>query len=94
MRNLSAAMKDNPMTQSETVVYWTNYVLRHNGAPHLRTIGADMPWYQYLLLDVIFFIIAMAIVVLFVLFYSIKIICHLFKSLRKQGVMKADKKTK
>jgi len=34
-------------------VYWTEYVIRHKGAPHLRSALQDLAWYQYLLLDVI-----------------------------------------
>jgi glucuronosyltransferase len=34
-------------------VYWTEYVIRHNGAPHLRSAVLDLAWYQYFLLDVI-----------------------------------------
>jgi len=34
-------------------VYWTEYVIRHKGAPHLRSAVLDLAWYQYLLLDVI-----------------------------------------
>lgn len=61
MKILSDTMKDVPISPSESVVYWTNYVLRHNGALHLRTVGADMPLYQYLMLDVIGFIAAVII---------------------------------
>jgi glucuronosyltransferase len=34
-------------------VYWTEYVIRHKGAPHLRSAALDLAWYQYFLLDVI-----------------------------------------
>nr|CAD7437952.1 unnamed protein product [Timema bartmani] len=36
----------------ERAVYWTEYVLRHGGAPHLRSVAVDLPLYRYLLLDV------------------------------------------
>ena len=53
MQELSRIFKDRPMTPQETVVYWTEYVIRHNGAPHLRALGADMPLYKYLMLNII-----------------------------------------
>jgi glucuronosyltransferase len=34
-------------------MYWTEYVIKHNGAPHLRSAVLDLAWYQYYLLDVI-----------------------------------------
>jgi hypothetical protein len=34
-------------------VYWTEYVKRHEIAPHLRSAVLDRTWYQYFLLDVI-----------------------------------------
>jgi glucuronosyltransferase len=37
----------------EQAMYWMEYVIRHKGAPHLRSAILDLVWYQYLLLDVI-----------------------------------------
>ena len=53
MQELSRIFKDRPMIPQESVVYWTEYVIRYNGAPHLRVLGADMPLYKYLMLDII-----------------------------------------
>ncbi|XP_047114716.1 UDP-glycosyltransferase UGT5-like isoform X1 [Schistocerca piceifrons] len=50
---LGMAFKDTPMTPQETVVYWSEYVIRHRGAPHLRSAAVDLQWHQLLLLDVI-----------------------------------------
>ena len=44
---------DQPLTPLEQAVYWTEYVIRHKGAPHLRSAVLDLTWYQYFLLDVI-----------------------------------------
>lgn len=45
--------RDQPMSGLEKAVWWTEYVIRHKGAKHLRSPLLDVPWYQYLLLDVI-----------------------------------------
>ncbi|CAG2061476.1 unnamed protein product, partial [Timema podura] len=50
---ISRLFKDQPETPLERAIFWTEYVLRNNGAHHLRSSSVDMPWYQYLLLDVI-----------------------------------------
>nr|CAD7452121.1 unnamed protein product [Timema tahoe] len=52
-KKTSFQFRDRPHTALETAVYWVEYVIRHRGAPHLRSAGADLPTYQYLLLDVI-----------------------------------------
>lgn len=53
MLKLSALTKDKPYDSLENVIWWIEYVMRHNGAPHLRFDGVDMPWYQQFDLDII-----------------------------------------
>jgi glucuronosyltransferase len=45
------------MSPQNTAIFWTEYVIRHGGAPHMRSAALDLAWYQYLLLDVIAFIL-------------------------------------
>ena len=52
-QHLSRIYRDQPLTPLEQAVYWTEYVIRHKGAPHLRSAVLDLTWYQYFLLDVI-----------------------------------------
>lgn len=47
---------DQPMTGLEKAVWWTEYVIRHNGAHHLKNTGLNLPFYQRYLLDVTFII--------------------------------------
>lgn len=61
--------KDRPMTPSESVVYWTEYVIRHKGAPHLRAREWDLTWYQYYLLDVI----AVVLIIIYVVYKVLKL---------------------
>jgi glucuronosyltransferase len=57
-------------------VFWTEYVIRHKGAPHMRSAVLDLTWYQYFLLDVI---AVLALGVGFALF-TVFLICRaLFK---------------
>ncbi|KAJ4428693.1 hypothetical protein ANN_25686 [Periplaneta americana] len=56
--------RDRPLSALDTAIFWTEYVLRHKGAPHLRSAAVDLTWYQYLLLDVIAFIAAIILVFL------------------------------
>ncbi|CAH0548076.1 unnamed protein product [Brassicogethes aeneus] len=66
----SRILKDQPMKGVKKAVWWVEYVLRHNGAPHLRSGFVDMPFYQYYLLDVMgFFLLCFFLIM--VVFYKI-----------------------
>ena len=44
VKHRSLLMKDQPISAKDLVAYWTEYVIRHQGAPHLRSPVLDMPW--------------------------------------------------
>lgn len=92
MQTLSNIMKDVPISPSESVVYWTNYVLRHNGALHLRTVGADMPLFQHLLLDVIGFIAAVIMLPVCLLICLCKKIYRCFSPSKSKSTAEKRKK--
>lgn len=48
----SVLIQDNPLSAMDTALYWIEYVIRHKGAPHLRSAAQDLKWYQLYLLDV------------------------------------------
>lgn len=50
---VSTLFRDRPMDPLELGVYWVEYVLRHNGAPHLRNVGRKLNFFQYHSYDVI-----------------------------------------
>nr|CAD7446400.1 unnamed protein product [Timema bartmani] len=52
-KQVSRAFQDRPMSPMDTAIYWTEYVVRHKGAPLLHFAGADLSLHQYLLLDVV-----------------------------------------
>ncbi|XP_065219732.1 UDP-glucosyltransferase 2-like [Planococcus citri] len=74
MRKLSNKFKDRPMTPQQSVVYWTEYVIRHQGASHLRSPASRLSWLQFFMLDVIF-IVTTVLVIFVLLFYFIIRIC-------------------
>ncbi|CAG2057700.1 unnamed protein product [Timema podura] len=80
IKKLSVLREDMPDKPLERAVWWTEYVLRHKGAPHLRTAAVDMPWYHFLLLDVIAFLLLTAITVLLVLYLFIRKLYHSIQS--------------
>ncbi len=54
---MSERYRDQPLTPLETAVYWTEYVARHKGAPHLRSAGLDLSFFAYHSLDVFAFLL-------------------------------------
>ncbi|XP_067011529.2 UDP-glycosyltransferase UGT5 [Anabrus simplex] len=72
MRELSSKFRDRPETPLETAVFWCEYVMRHKGAPHLRSAAKDLYLFQYLLLDVIAFASAATLVPVLLLCYCCK----------------------
>lgn len=65
----------------DTAIYWIEYVARHRGARHLRSAGADLPWYEYFLVDVILIYSAITAMVIYILYL---IIVYLYRSLLGQ----------
>ncbi|XP_074545561.1 UDP-glucuronosyltransferase 1A1-like [Halichoeres trimaculatus] len=56
VQRLSALHRDRPMEPIDLSVYWTEFVMRHKGAKHLRPAVHDLNWIQYFCLDVIGFL--------------------------------------
>ncbi|KAF0703134.1 UDP-glucuronosyltransferase 2B2-like, partial [Aphis craccivora] len=42
-KTASKIFKDRSMSPKDLVVYWTQYVLRHKGAPHLKSYAINLP---------------------------------------------------
>ncbi|KAF5307253.1 hypothetical protein FQR65_LT06969 [Abscondita terminalis] len=57
---------DQFQTGLERAVWWTEYVLRHKGVPHLRNPAYDFPFYQYYSLDLIGFCLRHPNIILFI----------------------------
>ncbi|KAG5898035.1 hypothetical protein JTB14_001746 [Gonioctena quinquepunctata] len=68
-KELEELSRDQPMTGLEKALWWTEYVLRHRGAPNFRNPMIDLPFYQYYLIDVIGFLFG----VIFVVFKCIRV---------------------
>jgi glucuronosyltransferase len=43
---------DRPMNPRETVVYWTEHVIRQEGADHLKAVGRNLSFIEFHLIDV------------------------------------------
>ncbi|KAM6955817.1 UDP-glucuronosyltransferase-like [Lycodopsis pacificus] len=63
METLSQIHLDRPVEPLDLAVFWTEFVMRHKGAAHLRIAAHDLNWIQYHSLDVfgLFFIILVTV---------------------------------
>lgn len=74
----------------DVAIYWIEHVIKHNGARHLQHAGLKLSWFQYYLIDVIGFLIGIALVSLFVNCYIAKKIFSYIKRKIGQSKIKVD----
>ncbi|XP_018561499.1 UDP-glucuronosyltransferase 2B7-like [Anoplophora glabripennis] len=77
VKKIKQLILDEPMTGLEKAVWWTEYVIRNKGAKHLRNPTADLPFYQYFLLDVLGFLFLIVILIVTALVLAVKKISNL-----------------
>nr|XP_045586771.1 UDP-glucuronosyltransferase 1A5-like [Procambarus clarkii] len=53
MMRMSTGMRDQQTSPRDRAVFWTEYVIRHRGAPQLRSPAAQLSWVEFLMLDVL-----------------------------------------
>ncbi|XP_070699343.1 UDP glucuronosyltransferase 5 family, polypeptide D1 [Pempheris klunzingeri] len=75
IQRLSRLHKDQPMAPMDQAVFWVEYVMRHKGAPHLRTEAYKMPWYSYYCLDVLLVLLTALTVLLLSTFAIFRFLC-------------------
>ncbi|XP_062383840.1 UDP-glucuronosyltransferase 1A1-like isoform X1 [Sardina pilchardus] len=67
MQKLSAIHNDRPIEPLDLAVHWTEFVMRHKGAEHLRPAAHHLNWIQYHSLDVIGFLLVVVATVVVVM---------------------------
>ncbi|NXS02574.1 CGT galactosyltransferase, partial [Oxylabes madagascariensis] len=89
-QRLSEIHKDQPGHPVNRTVYWINYILRHNGAQHLRAAVYSISLFQYFLLDIALVLLVGAALLYYVLARMTKLICkqskHLWSSDKHSAV--------
>ncbi|XP_017056397.1 UDP-glucosyltransferase 2-like [Drosophila ficusphila] len=61
----SALYRDRPLTAKQSVVFWTEYVLRHHGAPHLQSPAVHMSFVELNNLDIYALLLTILVVFIF-----------------------------
>ncbi|XP_031634156.1 UDP-glucuronosyltransferase 3A2-like [Contarinia nasturtii] len=64
---ISDRFRDQPRTPLETAMHWVKHVAKNKGAPHLRSVAVDLPFYKLYNLDVWAFILSAIILMVYLL---------------------------
>ncbi|KAH8413434.1 hypothetical protein KR009_011039, partial [Drosophila setifemur] len=70
----SALYRDRPLTAKQTVLYWTDYVLRHQGAPHLQSPAVHMNFIELYNLDLQVLLIIILVLIILLLRLVVKLV--------------------
>lgn len=84
IQKLSALHKDRPIDPLDLSVYWTEFVMKHKGAKHLRAAVHDLNWIQYFCLDVIALLATVVLVFLILMVKCLKLCLRKLGRKRKQ----------
>ncbi|XP_072386200.1 UDP-glucosyltransferase 2 isoform X1 [Diabrotica undecimpunctata] len=81
-------LRDQPETPLQKAVYWTEYVIRHDGAKHLQSPARNLGFIEYYLIDVAFVIIFGAFCLYTMLILTLKLFLKYFLSSSVNSVKK------
>lgn len=79
-KTASERFRDRPLTPKQSVVFWTEYLARHKGAPFLSGMGKRLSFIELHLLDVHIFLIFVALISLICVTEVIKKLRNIIKS--------------
>ncbi|XP_046482543.1 UDP-glucosyltransferase 2-like isoform X1 [Neodiprion pinetum] len=72
----SRLFRDRPLSPMDEAIFWVEYVIRNGGEP-LRSSGQHLNWFQYYLIDVGLFLLAITMLVIAVVFTFVKTVLHI-----------------
>jgi glucuronosyltransferase len=68
-KRTSRLLADQPFSPADKIRYWVDYVIRHDGAKHLRSESSlRLSWYQYWSLDVVAFLLGTIVTSFYVVY--------------------------
>lgn len=79
IQKFKGLINDQPMTCREKAVWWTEYVVRHKGANHLKYPGKLVPFYQKYFLDFISIGLILIVIALKIVSISIRKFKYFYK---------------
>nr|XP_027223453.1 UDP-glucuronosyltransferase 2B19-like [Penaeus vannamei] len=85
-----APLRDQPESPKDRAVFWTEYVIRHKGAPRLRSPAATLSWVEFLMLDVLLALHVAVVVAVYVLRRLVGAVCSRVLGSRSTGKRKRE----
>ncbi|CAG9134002.1 unnamed protein product [Plutella xylostella] len=77
---LKQNVQDPVVSGPDHAVWWTEYVLRHQGAKNLRSSARDAGFISYLLIDFMTYLVSVSLISIVVLFYALRFIIKMVKA--------------
>ncbi|XP_022228116.2 UDP-glucosyltransferase 2 [Drosophila obscura] len=90
----SSLYRDRPLTARETVVYWTDYVLRHRGAPHLQSPSVHMSFVELYNIDLYALLISVLAIIVFLARLTLRFVWRKFQGKAKSNPKSSKKQKK
>ncbi|XP_051256873.1 UDP-glucuronosyltransferase 1A1-like [Dicentrarchus labrax] len=84
VQKLSTLHKDRAVDPLDLSVFWTEFVMRHKGAKHLRPAVHDLNWLQYFCLDVITLLATVVLIFVILMVKCLKLCLRKLGRKRKQ----------
>ncbi|XP_012258117.3 uncharacterized protein LOC105687230 [Athalia rosae] len=83
IKKISAYWRDQLNHPLDEAVYWVEYVVKHNGAKHLKAAVTEQTFVQYLLLDIALVIVGTLFSTFFVIHQTFKLLYRSYSSKKK-----------
>ncbi|ELU16650.1 hypothetical protein CAPTEDRAFT_49794, partial [Capitella teleta] len=74
IQRLSDIFRSRPLTPVQRSAYWIEHILEYGG-DHLKSYALEMPWYEYLMLDILLFVLGIALIAVTLLACCLKSLC-------------------
>lgn len=81
---MSDRLRDQPLPPLETGMHWVKHVAKNKGAPHLRSVAVELPFYALYNLDVWAFILVTLITAVYLSLKILRLVSTLVHPIRKK----------
>lgn len=81
---LSDRFRDQLRTPLETGMHWVKHVAKNKGAPHLKSVAVDLPFYALYNLDVWAFILIIVSLTIYLSIQALQLVVNLLFTSRKK----------
>lgn len=81
---MSDRFRDQPLSPLETGMHWAKHVAKNKGAPHLRSVAVELPFYALYNLDVWAFILITIVMVIVLCIRFVRKVCTIISPSKKK----------